>query len=157
MKRGMVAIVMMVLLLFTSLLVSCGGGGGSSAPPPAAPAFNLTGFWSMTETITGSNCVPAPTGTIIWNANVTQASGSNTVLITDTRPGATQAAMTLSGTQLTYNGSRYNEAPGDCDSMTASYVVTMSTATSFSGGSGTLRCIWVGGSCTINTTISGSQ
>jgi len=161
MKRGTVAIMLLALFLFTGLLVSCGGGGGgSSAPPPSPPAFNLTGFWTMTETITGSNCIPAPSGTLPWTANVTQASGSNTVYVTDTRSSGPAAAMTLSGTSLTYSGERYNEAPSDCDIMTASYVVTMATATSFSNGSGTLTCSWATptpGSCSISTTISGHK
>jgi hypothetical protein len=159
MKRGTVSIVMMVLLLSTGILISCGGGG--SAPAQLSPpTFNLTGFWSMTETITGSNCTPAPSGTLPWTANVTQASGSNTVNVLDTRSSGPAAAMTLSGSSLTYSGQRYNEVPSECDTMTASYVVTMATATSFSNGSGTLTCIWATptpGSCSINTTISGHK
>ena len=169
MKRGTVAIVLLGLFLFTGLLISCGGGGGGgggAAPAPlAAPAFNLTGTWHMTETVTGSNCTPAPASgtTIPWTANVTQASGSNTVFVKDTRSLSSDpaAAMTLSGTNLTYSGSRYNEDPVGCDlGMTASYAVTMATATSFSNGSGTLTCSWSppsAGSCTVSTTIIGHQ
>jgi hypothetical protein len=132
------------------------------ASSTSPPAFNLTGTWHMTETVTGSNCTVPPSGSLPWDANVTQASGSNTVSVRDTRSALSDPAalMTLSGKNLTYSGNRYNEDPTDCDvGMTASYVVTMATATSFSGGSGTLTCKWSNptGSCTINTTISGHQ
>ena len=149
-----------VVLICGDILFACGGGGGGGTPVQqlSPPAFNLTGNWTMTETITGSNCQSNPQGTYPWSATVTQANGSNTVYITDTRPNATTSAMTLSGKTLTYSVSRYNEDPADCASMTASYVVTMTTATSFSNGSGTVTCnIIGGGSCNVSTSISGHQ
>jgi len=158
MKRW--GVMLCVLVAAAGLLAACGGGGGGGgAAPLTTPTYNLTGYWTMNETVTSTDCTPAPSGTLTWYANVTQASGSNTVYVKDTRALASDpaAAMTMSGSALTYSGQRYNEDQSGCDSMTASYVISLSTATSFSNGSGTLHCNWSGGSCYINTTISGHQ
>lgn len=146
------------LMVLTIALVGCGGGGGGSGVTLQPPAYNVTGFWTITETRTSHNCPTTPPLSLNWNANATQATGSNTVYVKDTRAGASDpaAAMTMSGNSLTFSGDRYNEAPADCDSMTASYSLTLSSATAFTG-SGTVVCHWTGGSCSIGTSLSGHQ
>jgi len=161
-KEGMVmkvriGVACLVVLLAAGSLYSCGGGGGGgNAPPLTAPTYNVTGTWSIVETITGSNCTPPPSGTFPWFANATQVSGSNTVYVKDSRALADPpAAMTMSGSTITYSGERYNENQVSCDvGMTATYTLNLSSANAFTG-SGVIGCQYPGGSCSVNTSIVG--
>jgi hypothetical protein len=134
-----IGIACMVVLFAAGSLSSCGGGGGGGGAPLSPPTYNLTGTWTVVETVHFNTAgLPDPTQ-IGYTLIANQAAGSNTVVIRDSRAsiGDTQNA-TLSGTAFTYSGPRHSEF--GCINMVATYNLTANSAISLSG-TGRATCL----------------
>ena len=143
MKRSSVVVTGLALLLLciTVVLSNCGGGGGGGSQPLQPPAYNLSGNWQETQTLSQQNgCGATGPNYVQWS--MSQQSGSNTVTIT-IQSGSVSA--TMSGNNLTYSGPLDVGDPNV--SCNQSLVVTFTSSTHGSG-SNTAKCTYTGGSCT---------
>jgi len=156
MKKRITAVIVLMLLLSAGMLVSCGGGGGGdSAPPLSTPSFtNLAGTrWNQTDTVSTSNntCGAAQGEQDFFVLHVVSQSG-NTLSFYDERAGvANTVSGTMSGSVITFNGSRY--PVGGCSDMRASYNLTVNAAGTAYSGTGVITCLDDG--CTAPVNVSG--
>lgn len=148
MKKTMLSVVSLVSVLSAVvLLASCGGGDD-----PVAPAYNLDGTWAVAETVTDwGTCEADPTlGAITYSVEVVHIDKSTSATLRDTRSSDPQPAV-VNGSLLSYLGPRYNEAPGDCETMTATISANIRSATLLEGTASITCNEWGGGSCTVST------
>jgi hypothetical protein len=139
----------LVLMAFALVLVNCGGGGGDSAPLQP-PTYNVSGMWNITYYVTSSNCSGSPSGYLYRTYYITQAAGSYTLYIRDSRSSESQPG-TISASTVSYSGPMYSEF--GCSNMTGAFNVTLGDGTHFSG-SGHVTCNDAP-ACTTNVTMTG--
>ncbi len=142
-----------VAALLVSVLLACGGGGngsGTSGQQLQPPAFNVSGVWNPTETVTRPNsCMAGYSFTYAWTFY--QQQDSNTVKIHDSRMnlGTDSVQATMSGSVMTYSGPIISSF--GCVNAKADYTFNFSDARHFTG-TGTLTCLDNG--CTANATLT---
>lgn len=136
-------------LCLALLLPACGGGGGDSAPP-APPTFDLTGQWTISETVLSATSVcVGEIGTMeSYTLQATQTGNSLTVVT----PLGTFTG-TVGGTQVQWTGS-YSAQGGGVTTFTS-----MGTASTADSVSGTTNWSWTDGvdSCTGQNEVTGSR
>jgi hypothetical protein len=131
------------------LFSACGGGGAPLEPP----TVDITGNWSVTETITESSGVCDPPGTTSnWSARAVQNGNDVTVTTTSGAITGTVFTGTVSGNKLNWTGS-YPDSGG---TVTVESSDVTATDTSLSG---TTNWSWSDGkdSCTGKTEITGNK
>jgi len=82
MKRSSVVVTSIGLLILSIAVVmsNCGGGGGGGGGPTLQPpAYNLTGNWQETQTVSQTDSCGLPGLNHQWT--MSQQSGSNTVTL----------------------------------------------------------------------------
>lgn len=127
MKKTAVLLVMLSMLVVV-VLSGCGKKSSDSGGGTAPPAANLSGTWKMTSTVTtpptNTGCVTV--GTLRnFDGTVSQTTGSNDFTVTET--GA-QEIGTISGTQVTLNGSNIPYIGGYLTSQANGSLVTSTTS-----------------------------
>lgn len=159
MKTARVCISLMVVLTLTAaILTGCGGGGGGggAAAPLLPAAFNVNGNWSVTETASATTTcdtvIVAKDTADSFTLAVQQTGLQNNLTVLDARSSPPPSPATISDRTITYSGSRYDPWGTGCG-LTESAVVTLSTATHFSG-TGTITCP---GICSVPTTLVGNK
>ena len=136
MKRSSVVVTSIGLLILSIAVVmsNCGGGGGGGGPTLQPPAYNLTGNWQETQTVSQTDSCGLPGLNHQWT--MSQQSGSNTVTLGPLGQPAT-INMTMSGNTLTFSG------PLDLGIQNVScnqfFTLTFTSATHGSG-SNTVKC-----------------
>ncbi len=139
--------IIFLLVLLTSFFVfAC--GGGSSSGGLQAPAYNMSGTWSVTET-SGTNTCYDPVGVVdTYTITAAQAQGSNSISMTNISTAET-VTVTMSGTSITYSG----QGPSTgCTNLSESWKFTADLASSISG-TVNWTCQYTGGSCTGTDTV----
>ncbi len=150
----MTSIIALLSLVVAYVIISCGGGGDDPAPAQA-PATDLTGAWSVTETLGNNDCQDDPVGTqYFWTADIAHTAGSNSFTLTE-RGTSNSYNGTISGSALSYSGQATDP---DCDqglNLTA-VNLTLQGNNSLSGNA-TWVCNFTGGSCSGTTNVAATR
>jgi len=136
-------------LLTAFILSACGGGGGGggSSDTLAPPIGDISGDWSVTETITSTDCPSAAND--YYTLSVSQS--GNTVNVYD---GANTFQGVLDGNILRWSGSYYES--GGYNTINSMALTVASDCNSLSGNVG---WTWSDGSfsCSGTTAVSASR
>ena len=135
----------MLSLLFAAC--STGGGGGDGDPDP--PIADISGTWSITETMGSNTCGEVPGSQNTYSITVT-VSGNSVTVVT---PAGTFTG-TIDGDQLEWTGSY----PDDGGTTTINSM-DLTVSANGSSVSGTTSWSWTDGteSCSGTTTVNGTR
>jgi hypothetical protein len=149
MKKNYRRIALAIFTLLLPAMFTLGCGGSTTLQDPTV---NLTGTWTITETITSANSVcSGEVGEIdVWTANVVQNGNDLTVTVTSGSLTGATFTGTISGDNIDWSGS-YPDSGGTTNVTSTDLTATNTTL------SGTASWTWSDGadSCSGQTQIAG--
>lgn len=161
MKHITTSIISIFLILASLFITACGGSGGGDTPVGDTPlngtTLSVEGVWTITETgKPGSNCELNELET--FDLAVTQ--NGNSIAIVD--GDGNKFTATLSGNNLSWNGSYSDAAPDGTPGTTNLTLMSANIDASCNNLSGTANWTWTATdgsnySCSGTTTFTGSR